>query len=139
MAAMPSSVLGFDFGLRRIGCAVGQSITQTASPLPILSANQGAPDWTQVDALMRSWKPTALVVGMPIKERETDTVLTEEVTIFVQQLSERYGLPVHTMDERFSTREARAILQEKHGKSFSHEKVDSLAACLIVESWFSQI
>ena len=139
MAAMPNTVLGFDFGLKRIGCAVGQSITQTASPLPILPANQGIPDWTKIDALMRNWKPSALVVGMPVKERETDTVLTEEVTTFVQQLTVRYDLPVHTMDERFSTREARAILQEKHGKSFSHEKVDSLAACLIIESWLNKI
>ena len=134
---MPNTVLGFDFGLTRIGCAVGQSITQTASPLAALLANRGQPNLPDIDTLIQTWRPHQLIVGMPIKERATDRVLTEEVAHFISQLQQRFNLPVSTMDERFSTREARAVLREKYGKSFNHEKVDSLAACLIVESWFN--
>lgn len=129
-------VLGFDYGLKRIGLAIGQSITQTASPLPTLVANHGQIDWRICDQVIVEWQPTILVVGWPVAERKTDQTLTEQIALFSQQLTQRYQLPVKQVDERFTTREARLYLQQKQGKSANHLKVDSIAACLIVESYF---
>mgnify|MGYP001108413353 CR=1 FL=1 len=127
--------LGFDYGLKRIGLAVGQNITQTASPLETLVVCDGQIDWVYCDQVVAAWRPTVLVVGWPVAELETDQTLAKEVRLFSQQLAQRYQLPVERVDERFTTREARLYLQQKQGKSVNHLKVDGIAACLIVESY----
>ena len=125
-----------------MGIAVGQTITGTASPLSVIKARQGVPDWDQLEAIIRQWKPDTLIVGMPYNMDGTDNDMTEKAEIFKTQLEKRFNLPCHGMDERLSTREARYISKENaeaSGKKFDgREDVDSLAAQLILESWLSQ-
>jgi len=131
-------VVGFDFGLRRIGLAVGQAITKTATPLPSLIAQQGVPNWQQVKKVIQDWQPQALLVGIPLLMDDKEQPLTHQAREFAKSL-EQFNLPVYEVDERLSTREARSRLSEVNGfKNMNHKKVDSLAACIIVETWLNQ-
>ncbi len=131
-------VLGFDYGLKRIGMAIGQSITGTAAPLETLNVYAEKIDWPSCDRLFNSWKPTHLVVGLPIPERNIDQTLLKAARELAVTLAKRYARPVYGVDESFTTRMARQYLQERHGKSANHLKVDGIAACLIVESFLRE-
>jgi len=127
-------VLGFDFGLSRIGVAVGQTITQTASPTTILSAKDGDPNWGEVDKIMRCWQPQLLLVGLPLNADASYSEISHRAKLFAQMLAQ-FNLPIELVDERYSTREARWKLEEIHGDRQGFRKVDDIAACLIVETW----
>src|SRR5690348_12316688 len=103
-------VLGFDFGMKRIGVAVGQAITKSARPLTTLKANQGVPQWEVLNKLIKTWQPDALVVGIPLNMDGTEQPLTQAAAAFSNELKQRYGLPVYGMDERLSTKDARERL-----------------------------
>ena len=130
----PTVVLGFDFGLSRIGVAVGQTITRTASPAGILSAKQGEPDWDEVAKTVWRWKPQLLLVGLPLNTDDTDSDISRQAKQFAKTM-EQYNLPVQLVDERYSTREAHWKLEEIHGDRQGYRRVDDIAACLIVETW----
>ena len=134
---MPSGVfLGFDFGYRRIGSAVGQHITQSASPLSTLSARQGTPDWQDIKKLIDEWRPEALIVGLPTHIDDSEQYTTPAAREFARQLETRFKLPVHLVDERLSTKEARSRLFEQGGYSkLQSAEIDSIAACVILEQW----
>jgi putative Holliday junction resolvase len=133
------TVLAFDFGLRRIGVAVGQTITRTAKPLPTLLAKNGEPDWREITRLIAEWRPEALVVGIPLNMDGTKQAITFEAEAFAKRLAEDYHLPVHGMDERLSTRDARERLFEAGGyKKLKNTPIDGIAAQLILESWFAE-
>lgn len=134
------TVLGFDFGLKRIGVAVGQSVTKSASPLGIVSVRDGEPDWEALGRLVREWHPAALVVGLPYNMDLSEQEMTHKARHFAQDLAERFPLPVHTVDERLSSREAEAALklQRQQGRRrIRREDIDGGAARIILESWFS--
>lgn len=137
---MPNqTVLGFDFGMKRIGVAVGQSITRTANPLVILSAKQGEPEWKEIEKLIQQWKPAALIVGRPLHMDGSTQSITTAAEHFANELKSRYGLPVHEVDERLSTVEARANMFEQGGYRALHKKrVDSVAAQVILEDWLKR-
>ena len=131
--------LGFDFGLKRIGVAVGQRLTGAATPLSTLQALQGVPDWSRVDALLKAWRPKALVVGLPTCLDGKPLYITEPSRQFAGQLSIRYACPVHLVDERLSTVEARSELFARGGyRKLKSSEVDSLAACVILEQWLGE-
>lgn len=134
------TLLCIDFGTRKMGVAVGQSITSTASPLPVIKATNGEPDWPQLEQLVRQWQPDALIIGMPLNMDGTESDMSKLAGKFLRKLAQRFDMPCHTMDERLSTREAREIGRanaEARGKRFDERtEVDSLAAQLILESWF---
>lgn len=133
------TLLAFDYGLRRIGVAVGQSITATASPLPPLLARNGQPDWGQVERLLAEWQPRRLVVGLPLDLDDSEQALSVAARKFAGRLHGRFGLAVDFVDERLSTKAARAELFERGGyKALQKQSVDSRAACLILEGWFEQ-
>lgn len=133
------TLLAFDYGLRRIGVAVGQSITATASPLPPLLAQNGQPDWGQVERLLAEWQPRRLVVGLPLDLDDSEQTLSVAARKFANRLHGRFGLAVDFVDERLSTKAARAELFELGGyKALQKKSVDSRAACLILEGWFEQ-
>jgi putative Holliday junction resolvase len=137
---MPEGVyLSFDFGYKRIGVAVGQSITATASPLSTLSAVSGIPDWALVERLISQWKPQALIVGLPTCIDDTALYTTKAARKFANTLQKRFLLPVHLVDERLSTIEARRRLFELGGyRKINRTEVDSIAACIILEQWLQQ-
>ncbi len=132
----PHSYLGFDYGTRRIGIAVGQEITRTATGVETLQSVNNKPDWAGITRLIGDWQPAALVVGLPLNMDDSENPRTALVKRFCNQLRERYKLPVHTMDERLSTIEAQHLLAQSGSKR--GQDSDKLAAQLILQSWLEQ-
>lgn len=134
MKAPASTLLGFDHGGRRIGAAVGQSLTGTASPLTVIPVRDNRPDWNVIQRLVDEWQPDALVVGLPLNMDGTEQASTDAARRFGRQLHGRFGLPVHWVDERLSTHEARTRLAE----AGDHDAEDDpVAAQIILETWFA--
>ncbi|MFT5393596.1 MAG: putative Holliday junction resolvase [Gammaproteobacteria bacterium] len=128
-------VLGFDFGQRHIGVAVGQTITGTASPLTTVRPVSAKPDWQSIGALISQWKPDALVVGDPLNMDGTEQEMTRAARRFANQLRGRFHLPVHSADERLSTREARdRMYSTGPGAKDDHGG----AAQVILETWLGE-
>lgn len=134
------TVMGFDFGMRHIGIAVGQTITRTAEALTSVSAQQGIPDWKEIEKLIAEWKPDALVVGLPLNMDGTEQPITLHARRFVQKLKGRFHLPVYDEDERLSTVEAREKIFSQGGyRALTKKAIDSMAAKLILESWLNHL
>ena len=128
--------IGFDFGYKRIGVAVGQKLTGSASPLATLEAKLGIPNWDVVQKLLNQWHPRALVVGLPTCIDGTEQYTTAASRGFARQLRKRFALTVYLVDERLSTVEARAHLFAEGGyRKIKTSEVDSIAACVILEQW----
>lgn len=138
-------VIGFDFGLRRIGVAVGNCLTKHANPLPTIFANKGEPNWREINAIIKTWHPVACVVGLPININGTEQYITQAARQFAQKLeseinlnSQAKSMPVYMVDERLSTIEARSQLFTEGGyKKIKNQEVDSIAACVILQQWLS--
>lgn len=139
-----SIVLAFDFGTKNIGVAVGQLITQTATPLKAVPAKKGTPDWQQIAKIVNDWKPDLLLVGVPLHMDGKRSEMSDRAEKFSRRLSERLSLPCVTMDERLSSFEAEQLVSNKDSRLSGgkrrdkKEDIDSLSACLILESWFNQ-
>jgi len=127
------TLLGFDFGKQRIGVAVGQSITGTATALCTLNARNQQPDWDRISELINDWRPDALIVGLPLHADGSDSKITTAVRKFARQLEGRSRLPVHTMDERLSSHAAEQ-LQRQH-KTAAKTGTDAIAAMIILQNW----
>lgn len=138
---MAQTVLAFDFGTNSIGCAIGQSITATAQGLSAFKAQDGTPNWDEVAKVIATWQPDLLVIGLPLNMDGSEQPLTQRARKFANRLHGRFGLPIALHDERLTTVEARADIFERGGyRALKKGKVDSISACLILESWFeSQI
>ena len=126
---MPSrgTVLAFDFGLKRIGVAVGEPELRTAHPLPAISRFQ------QIEHLVSEWKPAELVVGLPTSAQGEPHKMTRQAEDFARRLEKRFKLPVARVDERYTSVEAESKLRGVKNKA-----VDSVAAQLILEQYFDQ-
>ena len=132
------TVIGFDFGTKSIGVAIGQEITGTASPLNALKAQDGIPNWDIVEALFDEWKPHVAVVGLPLNMDGSNQQVTFGAKKFANRLHAKYRVKVETCDERLTTVDAKAQLFEMGGyKKLHKQKIDSASACLILESWMS--
>jgi len=129
------TLLGFDFGPRKIGVAVGQTVTGSATPLRILRSRRDKPDWAGIEGLMREWSPSAAVVGLPFNMDDTEARTAPQARRFARQLQGRFGLEVHLVDERLTSIEARRQLGRGAG---SLEPVDAMAAKLILETWLGE-
>lgn len=130
------TILAFDFGTKSIGVAVGQEITGTASPLNALKAVDGIPNWELVADLFREWSPQLAVVGLPLNMDGSNQQVTFSAKKFANRLNAKYKVAVETCDERLTTVDAKARLFELGGfKKLDKQKVDSVSACLIFESW----
>jgi len=135
----PGYILGFDYGKRRIGVAVGQTLTQTAQALTTLHNQNGKPDWEAVQRLLDEWRPVRLVVGLPLHLDGTTQEITKSAQRFANQLHGRFGLPVSHADERLSSVEAEQLLSETQGSGhYDKQEIDKLAAQLILQSWLEQ-
>ncbi|WPL15385.1 Putative Holliday junction resolvase [Thiorhodovibrio winogradskyi] len=132
----PTTLFGFDFGPRKIGIAVGQTLTGTARPLATLRSRHNKPDWAGIETLVRDWQPSAAVLGLPIRMDDTEEDWTPLVRRFARQLQGRFGLEVHLVDERLTSRAARDEL----GGRFDNrdDQVDAVAAKLILETWLGE-
>jgi putative Holliday junction resolvase len=128
---MKHVVMGFDFGMGKIGVAVGQRITGTANPLTILKARDGIPNWAQLEKLIQEWQPGLLVVGLPLNMDDSPSDMSRLAEKFARKLSGRFNLPSQTVDERLTSFEA-ASLSDGEGP------VDAIAAQLILETYFRE-
>lgn len=135
----PKILIGFDFGMKRIGVAIGQTVTQTARPLDTIQAKEGEPNWNAIAQLIKKWLPDALVVGIPLNMDGSDQPITHHARQFANTLRLNYQLPVYEMDERLTTKDAREQLFSKGGyKALQDGQVDRVAAQLILQNWFAE-
>ncbi|HHL45684.1 MAG TPA: Holliday junction resolvase RuvX [Gammaproteobacteria bacterium] len=132
-------ILGFDYGQRRIGIAVGQTLTRTAQALTTLQSRDGKPDWKAIQQLLEEWRPVRLIVGLPLHLDGEEQEITHAARRFANQLHGRFGLPVSHADERLSSVEAEQILTETQGAGrYDKQAIDKLAAQLILQGWLEQ-
>ena len=127
---MAELIIGFDFGTSKIGVAVGQKITASATPIGKVRATNGLPDWSQLDRIVDEWQPCLFVVGLPLNMDDSKNDITRAAERFAKRLVGRYKIPFEMIDERLSTFEAR---QDQA------QDVDATAARLILETWLSQV
>ncbi len=132
MPDQEETVIGFDFGSRWTGIAVGQTLTGHASPLPAIKSN----DWNSIAQLIRDWQPNRFIVGLPTSMDGSDDEMTAAAKRFSRRLSGRYGVPTELHDERLTTREA-WLIAEQSEQHYSKQQIDSLSAVLITESWLA--
>jgi len=133
-----STLLSFDFGLARIGVAVGETETGHAHPLAPIAEEANAARFAAIEKLLAEWKPSALVVGLPTHLDGTEHAMTARCRRFANQLHGRYGLPVALVDERLSSAEAEGRLAEAghHGWRKQKPRLDSAAAQIILLQYF---
>jgi len=143
------TLLGFDYGLKRIGVAVGQELTGTATALVTIRATDGKPDWDAITKLIKQWNPDELVVGLPLNMDGTFHDLSYKAQRFGNQLHGRYNLRAHFMDERLSSLEAERQMKDSQQTSIKNARkkksnkmqksdIDKIAAKVILESWLDQ-
>jgi len=137
----PETVLAFDFGLKRIGIAAGDSLTRSAAPRPAALSGAHGPDWQAITREVRALAPRRLIVGAPYNADGTDGALSARARAFARELERRFALPVHLVDERFSSLEASAALTERRARGARRRRIaradiDSAAAAVILGRWF---
>jgi putative Holliday junction resolvase len=142
-SALPRGyVLAFDFGLRRIGVAVGQATTFTASALETVRHGQ-TPDWAAIDRLVREWKPEIFLVGLPLGAEGDETEMSAAARRFGKQLESRFSKPVKFADERLSSHAAEARFAEQRAAGSLRRKdsgqLDAMAAQIILENWLQSL
>jgi len=136
-------IVAFDFGLRRIGVACGDTISRSASPLEAVPSGPKGPQWEAITALMREWQPNLAVVGLPYNVDGSETEMAGAARGFAAQIQQRYAIEVAMVDERYSSQEAGARLKSARESGLRRRKVgkadiDAAAACVILERWFTE-
>lgn len=137
----PQLYLAFDFGTKRIGVAVGDSLTRTARPETTLRSHNNQPDWQGIETLIQRWEPNAAVVGIPYNHDGSEMPMTPRAARFARQLSGRFGLRVETANEHLTSAVAvNELSHPKHPVSSANKRADkdSMAACLILEQWLRE-
>jgi len=131
------TILGFDFGKKYIGVAIGQELTGSASPLGSVKAREGIPDWDSMSKFIKEWQPDFVVVGLPLNMDGTEQQLTRDAKKFGNRLSGRYGLKVEFQDERLTTATAKEALFAHGGyRNLKKDNIDAESAKIIIESYF---
>ncbi len=138
----PTTLMGFDVGAKRIGVAVGNTVTLSAREVGVLDVHPNGPDWALLDRWVRDWQPQALVVGDPVPLDGGDQPARQRARGFARTLARRYGLPVEQVDETRSSLEAaqrfaagRAAGDRRKSQAAT---LDALAAVVILERWLTE-
>jgi putative Holliday junction resolvase len=145
----PRTFLAFDYGSKRIGVAVGQELTRSATALVTLPNRANQNDWNAIDQLVKEWCPAGFVIGLPLNADGSEHQVSHAAKQFGNQLQARYNLPAYWIDERLTSSEAQSMIAAGSVNSKSGQKagaksrqgkdqIDSTAAKLILESWFNQ-
>ncbi len=124
------TVLGFDFGLKRIGIAVGNTVLRQAQPLTIIDAATNVAKFVVIDGLMSAWQPTRCIVGLPLHPDGAEHAMSIRCRRFANQLHGRYGVVSVLVDERYSS----AVLPQQRG-----ERIDDRAAAVILQQYFDDL
>lgn len=141
-SSSPQIVLAFDFGLKRIGVASGDSVTASATPRAAVAMTTVGPDWVAIEREVRALQPHLLVVGAPYNVDGSANAMSDAARVFAAELESRFRLPVQQVDERYSSLQASAVLKDKRAsgsrrRRVSKEDIDSAAAAVILERWFA--
>ena len=142
-SSRPKIVLAFDFGLRRIGVACGDSVSRNTSALETVPAGPKGPRWELIAAMMRDWQPDMAVVGLPYNVDGSENDMTGAARSFAAELARRFGVEVVMVDERYSSLEAASRLQAARESGLRRRRVaksdvDAAAARVILERWFTE-
>jgi len=134
--------IAFDYGLKKTGVAIGQSITKTASPLTSLSMNKGEPDWSEIDSIIENFKPSCAVFGMPEEFINTDNSLINNIKAFSFEINQRYGISIKFINEHLTSKIAKDQLKEQRQEGILQRQlkkgqVDSMAASIILQEWMN--
>jgi putative holliday junction resolvase len=130
--------LAFDFGTKRLGIAVGQTITKTASPLLALNVKNGVPTWQQLDEVINKWQPRGLVVGLALQPDGSPSATSLAAQRFGKSLQQHTRLPVYYIEERLTSIAAQQRLKEDPPLSQAQQNKDAIAAAIILESWLNR-
>lgn len=135
------NVLGFDYGSKLIGVALGNRITGNVRPLGVATNGERGPDWTRIETWIREWTPDALVVGLPLTKDGEEQKASVAARAFARELERRYALPLHLADERMSSVEASRRFAARRAQGAAKKKhaatIDAIAAEVILENWLS--
>ncbi len=136
-----SSVIGFDYGARRIGIAIGILDLKTANPLTTIIVPPSGIPWDEITTVIEEWKPNTLVVGTVDHATQNNNAIQKQVQNFCKNLNTRYHLPVETVDESNTSIKAYEILKELRSKGqrkkINKTDIDKASAAIILDSWFS--
>lgn len=142
-ARKPRVVLAFDYGLKRIGLAAGDTVSAHARPVGALEISAGAPPFDRIATLLKEWQPAIVIVGLPYNADGSESSMTAAAQGFAGELGRRFGIEVALVDERYSSRDAEARLkaQRQSGerrRRTTRAAIDATAACVILERWFTE-
>lgn len=133
----PQTIMAFDFGTQKMGMSVGQSLIASASPLPLFPMKDGIPNWDELLKIVKSHQPNLFLVGLPLNMDDSESELSTRARKFARRLRHQTNIETLMVDERLTTREARDELDhyqaQGRGKKLS---ADSIAAALLIESWY---
>ena len=133
------TILGFDFGTKYIGVAVGQEITGSASPVKSVKAKDGVPNWDNIEAIIKEWEPDLLVVGLPLNMDGSEQLLTKRARKFGNRMSAKFAIHVDMQDERLTTADAKAELFERGGyRNLQKDNIDCQSAVIILQSYMAE-
>ena len=133
--------LGFDYGSKRIGAAVGNTVTGSVTTLSNIRNDSGTPDWASIEALILEWDPAGLIVGDPVGTHGETLEITPHARSFARRLGKRTGLPVAMQNEVYTTREANDLLHQRHPHSkrkTRKQDTDRIAAAFILQRWLDE-
>jgi len=132
------TLIGFDFGKKYIGVAVGQELTGNASPLGSIKASDGIPNWDDLAKYLKEWLPDIIVVGLPLNMDGSEQQLTLDAKKFGKRINGRFGINVEFQDERLTTADAKEQLFAQGGyRNLKKDNIDAQSAALIIESYFN--
>ena len=124
-------IIAFDFGEKKIGVAVGQTSTNTSSPLQIIFNKDDKTNWISISSLLDEWKPDLILLGKPLNMDGSESEIMKKVDKFYKELKSIYDADIEFVDERLTTFEAREILKDE-----KHDNVDAHAAKILIDNWF---
>ena len=124
-------IIAFDYGEKKIGVAVGQTSTNTSSPLKIIFNKDNKTNWISISSLLDEWKPDLILLGKPLNMDGSDSEIMKKVDKFYKELKSIYDADIEFVDERLTTFEAREILKDE-----KHDNVDAHAAKILIDNWF---
>jgi putative Holliday junction resolvase len=131
-------VLAFDFGEKRIGVAIGQTLTNTARPLTQIGCDGDLPQWSEVDKLINNWRPNIILVGLPLNMNDSESPISKKAQHFMRELEQRYKKTVIAVDERLTSHAARERLTDAGRNKPTKKEINSVAAQIILETWLQE-
>ena len=135
--------LAFDFGRRRIGVAVGQTMTRTANPLAVVRHGAAQPDWSHLRSLVGEWRPAGFVVGLPLGPEGEETPMSKRAKAFGAALEAEFDRPVAWCDERLTSQAAERHFADRRATGDARRKdaaqLDAMAAAIFLENWLQSL